>query len=70
MPMLFRIGFSTQRCKGRRGGDILFGGEPFDKLKALSKVEGSRQIKEILLFWNKALSALYRLERTPGNFRP
>jgi len=51
--LLSKIGFSTQRHKGRRETDFLFGGEPLDKpfdklkavngierLKALSKAEG------------------------------
>ena len=37
--LLSKIGFSTQRRKGRRESN-LFGGEPLDKLKALSKAEG------------------------------
>jgi hypothetical protein len=40
LSLLSKIGFSTQRRKGRREPDFLFGGEPFDKLKALSKAEG------------------------------
>jgi hypothetical protein len=36
---LSKIGFSTPRRKGRRETDLLFGGEPFDKLKAVNDIE-------------------------------
>jgi hypothetical protein len=44
--LLSKIGFSTQRRKGRRETNFLFGGEPLDKLKALSKAEGRPQNKK------------------------
>ena len=37
---LSKIEISPQSRRGRREVIFLFGGEPFDRLKALSKVEG------------------------------
>jgi hypothetical protein len=61
--LLSKINIPLQRLGGRRGMTFPFCGEPFDKLKALSKVEGrppnkkhSSMSKHTLAFFASAIN--------------